>query len=64
MNFFFTFDGVLLEMRGCTYVLRGCSRTLKPQILRPWLFVHSSASAISQDAACAIQQLICRPRDS
>ena len=29
MIFFFCFEGVLLAMRGCTCLLRGCSRTLK-----------------------------------
>ena len=29
MSFFFNFEGVLLVMRGCACVLRGCSRALK-----------------------------------
>ena len=29
MNFSYNFEGVLLAMRGCTCVLRGCSRILK-----------------------------------
>ena len=29
IKLFFNFKGVLLTMRGCTHVLRGCSSTLK-----------------------------------
>ena len=29
INFFFNFERVHLAMKGCTCVLRGCSRTLK-----------------------------------
>ena len=29
IKFSFHFEGVLLVVRGCTFMLRGCSRTLK-----------------------------------
>ena len=29
MNFSFHFEGVLLAVRGCSFMFRGCSRTLK-----------------------------------
>ena len=29
ITLFFNFEGMLLAMRGCTCVFRGCSRTLK-----------------------------------
>ena len=29
IKFFFHFEGVLLAVRGCTSMFRGCSRTLK-----------------------------------
>ena len=42
ISFFFNIEGVLLVMRGCACVLRGCSRTLKTPNSLPLRQAHLS----------------------
>ena len=46
IKFSFHFEGVLLVVRGCTFILRGCSRTLKT-LNSPPLASHALASTMA-----------------
>ena len=52
IKFSFHFEGVLLAMRGCTSMFRGCSRTLKTPYSPPL----STASSSKDKPDCAFRE--------